>query len=142
MGWEQPSPQEMWPEPEELHSEYSSWQCQRCQSQDMTQAARSQSQLNPPYCGLCTWSERIFWIQSRLKKDKFIEARDTISAVGLLSDNQGEPTLGAWSCLFLQPKDKSSRSGSAIRLLTCCLVGEEWGLRIHLLVGWGHMLPL
>ena len=86
------------------------------------------------------WRKKFSGFKPRYRQDKFIEARDTISAVGLLSDNQGEPTLGAWSCLFLQPKDKSSRSGSAIRLLT--LVGEEWGLRIHLLVGWGHMLPL
>lgn len=109
-----------------LHSEYSSWQCQRCQSQDMTQAARSQSQLNPPYCGLCTWSERIFWIQSRLKKDKFIEARDTINTAGRLPEGQGEPTSSPWSCLFLWPRESR---GPLMHLLTCWLVGQRGALR-------------
>lgn len=35
------------------------------------------------------------------EKDEFIEARNTASTVGGLSDDQGEGTSSVWSCLFL-----------------------------------------
>ena len=35
------------------------------------------------------------------EKKALIETRNTASAVGQLPNNQGEPTPGEWSCLFL-----------------------------------------
>ena len=64
-------------------------------------------------CVLCTWVEKEFsGFKPRCRKDKSLEARDTVYTVGQLPDNQGEPTLG-------------TRSGLAIHLLTCRLVGER-----------------
>ena len=48
---------------------------------------------------------------SLVRKKEFIEIR-----YRQLPDDQREPTLGAWSCLFLQPRE---RRGLRIHLLTC-----------------------
>ena len=47
------------------------------------------------------WEKNFQDLNQGVDKTKFIEARDTVNAAGQLPDNQGEPTLGAWSCLFL-----------------------------------------
>lgn len=54
-------------------------------------------------CGLCIWVEKEFsrFKKGRYRKDKFLESRDTVNIVGQLPANQGEPTLGPRSCLFL-----------------------------------------
>ena len=41
--------------------------------------------------------------------------------------------------VFISQRQSSVRSDLATHLLTCLLVGEESGLLIHLLVGWGRM---
>ena len=42
-----------------------------------------------------------FWIHGEVKKKSFIEIRDAASTAGQLPDDQGEPTMSTWSCLFL-----------------------------------------
>ena len=102
--------------------------------------------------------KEFFGFKPRCRKDKFIEARDTVNTVGPLPDNQEEPTGCMVVSVFIAQRQRTTRSGLAIHLLTCWLVGEEWGLLIHLLVGdgwgwgrmglcipllvgWGHVLP-
>ena len=58
--------------------------------------------VNNKCCGLCKRVEKEFsGFKARLRKDKFIEVRDTVNTVGRLPDNQGVSTLGVRSCLFL-----------------------------------------
>lgn len=35
--------------------------------------------------------------------------QETVNTVQQLPDNQGAPTLGAWLCLFFQPREKGGR---------------------------------
>lgn len=47
------------------------------------------------------WIERIYWAWQDGENVEFIEIRDVASPVGWFPDDLGEPTWGAWSCLFL-----------------------------------------
>ena len=52
--------------------------------------------------------------QGEEKKDKFLEMLLTQQA-NLQINDQGEPTLGMWSCLF----ERGERRSLGIHLLTC-----------------------
>ena len=87
----------------------------------------------------CGWKKNFQDLNQGVEKTSLLRRETLLTQWGSFLIIRERRLWGHGRVCVYSPR-QSARSGLAVHMLTCWLVGEEWSLLIQLLLGWGRMV--